>query len=164
MSIAIRLMLFFTLTLGIVYPLVCTGLANLVFPRQAQGDSALVGKYYNEKDLFWGLPSATSDKPYNAASSGASNLGPKDPKWLDQQKSSAEQPEDLRTASGSGLDPHITPEAAYFQVSRVAKARGIKEEAVRQLVDTCVEGPTLGFLGHSRVLVSELNHRLERLR
>ena len=164
MIIAIRLMLFFTLTLGVLYPLVCTGLANLAFPRQAQGDSSLVGKFFDQKDLFWGRPSATADKPYNAASSGGSNLGPQDPKWLAQQKAVMDQPEDLRTASGSGLDPHITPEAAYFQVARVAKARRLKEEDVRRLVDSCVEGPTLGFLGHSRVNVAALNLKVQGLR
>jgi K+-transporting ATPase ATPase C chain len=171
-----------------------TGIAKIIFPAQAAGSlierdgkvvgSALIGQLFSEDHYFHGRPSATLapdpndpsktvDKPYNAANSGGSNLGPTskvlieriqgDVDKLKQGNQSARIPTDLVTTSGSGLDPHISPEAALFQVPRVAKARNIPEERMRQLVQEHVEGRTLGLFGDPRVNVLLLNLALDRL-
>lgn len=167
MLIALRLLLLFTLLLGVAYPWALTGLGKVLFPRQAAGDPDLVGRNFEGDGYFWGRPSATPEKPYNAALSSGSNWGPREPR-LAQQRDAALQcfkgstpPEDLLTASGSGLDPHITPEAARFQIPRVARARGMSEARLRALVESHCEPPTLGVLGHARVHVGRLNRALD---
>lgn len=183
---ALLLLLALTLLTGVLYPLAVTGLAQAVFPRQANGSlivrdgqtvgSALIGQDFNGPQYFWSRPSATAPMPYNAAASGGSNLAATNP---DLTKSVAARigalraadrdndapiPVDLVTASGSGLDPHISPAAAEYQVARVARARGLEPETVRQLVARHLEGRTLGLLGEPRVNVVELNLDLDTSR
>jgi potassium-transporting ATPase KdpC subunit len=191
---AIVLLLALTLITGVAYPLAITGLAQVLFPQQANGSlierdgkvvgSQLIGQLFTEDRYFRGRLSATTkadpndstktvEAPYNAANSMGSNLGPTnkalmariqgDVDKLKAENLSARVPMDLVTTTGSGLDPHISPEAADFQVPRVAKARGIPEDRVRQLVDTYIEGRWLGFLGEPRVNVLALNLALDRL-
>ena len=190
---AIVLVVALTIITGLVYPLVMTGIAGVIFPYQAQGSlieqdgkvvgSTLIGQEFTNDKYFHGRPSATVapdpndpaktvPAPYNAANSGGSNLGPTnkaliervqgDVDKLKQENPSALVPIDLVTTTGGGLDPHITPAAALFQVRRVAKARNMPEDRVRQLVDEHVEGRTLGFLGEPRVNVLALNLALDR--
>ena len=176
---------------GLAYPLLVTGAAKAIFPRQAGGSlitrdgevigSEWIGQRFTDPGHFWGRPSATVDAdgkplPYNAANSGASNLAPSNPNLAKAvadriQALRAADPEatgpvpvDLVTASGSGLDPHISPAAADFQVHRVAKARRLDEAAVRALVARHTEGPQLGLLGEARVNVLALNLDLDGLR
>jgi len=170
---------------GIAYPLAVTGLARLCFPAQAAGSlvlrggspvgSALIGQNFSDPKYFWGRPSATGPQPYNAANSGGSNLGPLNPALTDAVKgrvdalraadpgNTAPVPVDLVTASGSGLDPHISPAYALLQVARVAKARNLPEDKVRQLVQTRIELPTLGIFGEREVNVLGLNLALDAL-
>jgi potassium-transporting ATPase KdpC subunit len=190
---AIVLILAFTLITGVIYPLVMTGIAGVIFPYQAHGSliekdgkvigSLLIGQEFASDRYFHGRPSATlgpdpSDPskttgvPYNAANSGGSNLGPTNKTLIDrvtadvdklkQENPSAQVPIDLVTTSGSGLDPHVTPQAAYFQVPRVAKARNMPENALRDLVGEHIEGRTLGLFGEPRVNVLALNLALDR--
>src|SRR5215831_8692720 len=185
---AIVVLVALTLITGLVYPLVMTGIAGVIFPYQARGSmierdgtvvgSALIGQVFADDKYFHGRPSATNmpdpndptknvDAPYNAANSGGSNLGPTskalaDRLQADVDKLKAENPAipvpvDLVTTSGSGLDPHISPAAASFQVPRVAKARNIPEDRLRQLVQDQTEGRFLGLLGEPRVNVLALN-------
>ena len=168
-----------TFLTGIIYPLIVTAFAQL-FPRQATGGvievngkavgSELIGQPFSDPKYFWSRPSATSPQPYNGASSSGSNLGPTNKALHEAVAERLKQfeqrpvPADLVTASASGLDPHISPEAARFQVSRVARARGLTEEAVNQLVSLHTEGRTFGVLGESRVNVLKLNLALDALK
>ena len=189
---AIVILIALTLITGLAYPLAITGIAQALFPHQAQGSmierdgvvigSKLIGQVFTADKYFHGRPSATNtpdpndptknvDAPYNAANSGGSNLGPTskmlaDRLQADVDKLKAENPSmpvpvDLVTTSGSGLDPHISPEAALFQVSRVAKARNMPEDSVRALVQQQTEGRFLGLLGEPRVNVLALNLALD---
>jgi K+-transporting ATPase ATPase C chain len=190
---AIVLILAFTVITGLIYPLAMTGIAEVIFPHQSHGSliekdgkvigSELIGQQFTSDKYFHGRPSATlgpdpSDPskttgvPYNAANSGASNLGPTSKVLIDrikadvdklkQENPSAQIPVDLVTTSASGLDPHISPEAAYFQVSRIAKARNMPENALQALVAEYIEGRTLGLFGEPRVNVLELNLALDK--
>lgn len=180
---AILLTLAMTVLTGLAYPLVVTGLAQLLFPRQANGSliaaggrtvgSSLIGQPFDDLRYFWSRPSATAPFPYNAAASSGSNLGPTNPALAEAVKARIEAlraadpghtapvPVDLVTASGSGLDPHISPAAALYQAGRVARARGLDESRVRELVERHVEGRQLGFLGEPRVNVLLLNFALD---
>jgi K+-transporting ATPase ATPase C chain len=190
---AIVMIVLFTIITGLIYPFVMTGIAQMVFPRQANGSlvvkdgkvmgSELMGQAFASDQYFHGRPSATSapdpkdptktvDAPYNAANSSGSNLGPtskaliervtKDVEERKKQNPNVQVPTDLVTASGSGLDPHITPAAALFQVPRVAKARNMPEDRLRQLVNDQIEGRVLGIFGEPRVNVLALNMALDR--
>lgn len=182
------LVLFALLTLltGVAYPALITVIAQVVFHDQANGSvleqdgkavgSELIGQTFDDPSYFWGRPSATGPTGYNAAASSGSNLGPTNPALLDAVKGRIEAiraahpnqtgpvPVDLVTASASGLDPHISPAAAEYQVARVAKARELAEEKVRQLVEQQTEGRTLGVLGEPRVNVLKLNLALNEAR
>jgi K+-transporting ATPase ATPase C chain len=175
-------LLLLTLITGVAYPLVVTGVAQVVFPHQANGSlivrdgrtigSALIGQPFDDPKYFWGRPSGTSPH-YNAASSSGSNLGPTNPAQITAVQgrvevlhaadpgNTAPVPVDLVTASGSGLDPHISPAAALYQVPRVARVRGLSPEAVRLLVERHTEGRWLGLLGEPRVNVLALNLALD---
>ncbi|MGH7599132.1 MAG: potassium-transporting ATPase subunit KdpC [bacterium] len=182
---ALLMLLVLTLVTGVAYPLLVTGIAQLVFPKQANGSliyqdgkaigSALIGQPFDDPKYFWSRLSATGPFPYNAAASSGSNLGPTNEalfkavevraQALRQADSSHTQPipVDLVTASGSGLDPHISPAAALYQVPRIARVRNWEESAVRRLVEKHIEGRQLGFLGESRVNVLKLNLALNAL-
>ena len=183
---AIVLLLVMTVLTGIAYPLVVTAIAQVVFPDQAAGSvflkdgkavgSRLIGQAFHDPKYFWSRPSATTPQPYNALSSGGSNLGPLNPALTDGIKSQVDAlhaadpanqapiPVDLVTASASGLDPDISLAAAYYQAARVARVRGLDPEAVRTLVAAHSEAKLLGILGEPRVNVLELNLALEALR
>jgi K+-transporting ATPase ATPase C chain len=174
-----------TLLTGVAYPLLVTGVAQAAFPHKANGSlilkdgktvgSSLLGQPFDDPKYFWGRPSATGPAPYNAQSSTGSNLGPTNPALTDAvngriealQKADPENkapvPVDLVTASGSGLDPHISPAAALYQVHRVAKARGLDEATVRAKVAAYTDEPALGLLGEPGVNVLQLNLALDAL-
>jgi K+-transporting ATPase ATPase C chain len=182
-----------TIITGIIYPLVVTGIAQAFFPYQANGSiivgkdgqpvgTALIGQQFADPKYFWGRLSATAPVPYTAfnadklTGSSGSNYGPLNPALRDSAQARIDAlkaadpanplpiPVDLVTASGSGLDPHISPAAAAYQAGRVARARGLDEAAVRALVAHYTEGRQLGFLGEPRVNVLELNRALDELR
>jgi K+-transporting ATPase KdpC subunit len=172
-----------TLLTGVVYPLVVTGVGKAAFPHQASGSlirsgeqiigSRLLGQQFSSPHYFWSRPSATSPQPYNGAASSGSNQGPINPALEAAVRDriaalSAADPDnklpipiDLVTASGSGLDPHVSPAAAEYQVARVARARHMSEDAVRNLVSEATNGRTFGILGEPRVNVLELNRALD---
>jgi len=191
---AIVVLVALTVITGLIYPLAMTGIAQVLFPKQAQGSlierngtvvgSKLIGQVFESDKYFHGRPSATTapdpndstktvPAPYNAANSGASNLGPSNKALIDrvqgdmdklkQQNPSTPIPADLVTTSASGLDPHISPEAALFQVPRIAKARNLPEDRIRQLVTDHTEERFLGLLGEPRVNVLLLNLALDQL-
>ena len=185
-SPGLRINIFFTLLLGIVYPLVVTGICQLAFPHQANGSlitqsgtvigSELIGQNFTKPEYFQPRPSTAGNDGYDPTASGGSNLGPTNKKLIDRVQASVDKfhkdnpdyqgaiPADLLTTSGSGLDPDISPEAARFQVPRVAKARSLPEERVRALVEAQVEGRTFGLLGEPRVNVLKLNLALDELK
>lgn len=178
------MVLFFELITGMAYPLFITGLAQVFFPWQANGSritgkdgqvvgSQNIGQNFHDSKYFWGRPSATVQKPYNAAASGGSNLSVLNPDLVDRANQNIKHiinsdpdlnqpiPVDLISASASGLDPHISPEGALIQVNRVAAARGISVNQVRNLVLSHIEKPILGILGEPRVNVLLLNLALD---
>ena len=183
---AVVLFLLLTALTGFIYPLVVTGLAQLLFPQQAAGSlvmrngralgSRLIGQSFSAPGYFWGRPSATTPQPYNGTASGGSNLGPLNPALLDAVKPriaalraadpghEAPVPVDLVTASGSGLDPEVSVAAATYQAARVARARGLAPERVQALIAQHTEGRLLGVLGEPRVNVLELNLALDALK
>jgi K+-transporting ATPase ATPase C chain len=183
---ALVLLLLFSVLTGIVYPLVMTGVAAVLFPRQAAGSlivrngravgSALIGQNFTDPGHFWGRLSASTPQPYNAVASGGSNLGPLNPALTDVVKAriaalrSADPgnhmpvPVDLVTASGSGLDPHISLAAAEYQAGRIARARHLPLAIVQGLIAAHSEGRLLGVLGEARVNVLELNLALDALK
>jgi len=180
---AISLFVLLSLVTGIIYPLAVTGVAQLLWPAKANGSlivrdgavvgSELVGQAFDDPKYFWGRPSATSPVACNAAASGGSHLGPSTPARGAAVRSrvaalrsadpdnTAPIPVDLVTCSASGLDPHISPAAAHYQVGRVARARGLDEETLRRLIARHTQGRTLGLLGEPRVNVVELNLDLD---
>lgn len=183
---ALMTLLLLTIITGLLYPLALTGVAQALFPRQANGSlivqngqvlgSSLIGQPFDDLKYFWSRPSATSPFPYNAAASGGSNLGPTNPALIKAVQDrvatlTAADPDnpvpipvDLITASGSGLDPHLSPAAADYQVRRVARARGMDEDVVRRLVAEHTEGRQWGVLGEPRVNVLLVNLALDRHR
>ncbi len=180
---AIIVLVLLSLVTGVVYPLVVTGVAKIIFPAQANGSlilrdgkpvgSALIGQPFDDPKYFWGRLSATAPFAYNAGASSGSNLGPINPAFHAAAKARIDAlreadpgnttliPVDLVTASGSGLDPDISPAAALYQVPRVAKARGMDPAQVRRLVEQHIEGRQLGILGEPRVNVLRLNLALD---
>jgi K+-transporting ATPase ATPase C chain len=180
---AASLLLLMTLLVGGVYPLLITGVARLAFPRQAAGSlvykdnklvgSSLIGQNFTDPGYFWGRQSATATQPYNGVASGGSNLGPLNPALIDRVKASiktmrdadpgnrAAIPVDLVTTSASGLDPDITPAAAYYQATRVARARGLPLAKVEALIEAHRHGRLIELFGESRVNVLELNLALD---
>jgi K+-transporting ATPase ATPase C chain len=172
---SIRIYLVITLLTGVIYPLTMTGVAQLLFPKQANGSriiengklvgSDLIAQKFESPRYFWPRPSAAD---YATVASGASNKGPTS---ADLKKSIEERrekfgtnaPVDLLTASGSGLDPHISPEAARLQIPRIAAARNMSIQKISELVDQTIEQPQLGFLGEPRVNVLQLNRALDQL-
>lgn len=181
---AVLLLAALSVLTGIVYPLAMTGIAQVAFPRQANGSlireegrvvaSALIGQRFTDPKYFWGRRSATSPRPYNAAASAGSNLGPNNPVLVDAVRqriaalraadpgNPAPVPVDLVTASASGLDPHISVAAAAYQAGRVARTRGLSPTLIQQYISRHTEGRTWGLLGEPRVNVIELNLELDR--
>jgi K+-transporting ATPase ATPase C chain len=184
LSPGLRINIFFTVLLGVAYPLLITGISQVVFPHQAngslitQGDkvigSELIGQNFTKPEYFQPRPSAAGNDGYDPTSSGGSNYGPTNQKLIDRVKASVEKfrkenpdytgpiPADLVTASGSGLDPHLSPDSASAQAPRVAKARGAALDQVNQLIAQFTEAPDLGVLGETRVNVLKLNLALDQ--
>lgn len=183
-SSGLRINIFFTLLLGIAYPLAITGICQIAFPHQANGSlitrsgtvvgSELIGQNFNKPEYFQPRPSAAGSDGYDATASSGSNYGPTNKKLIDRVKASVEKfrkdnpdyhgpiPADLLTASGSGLDPDISPASAEAQAQRVATARAVSPDQIRTLIASHTEGRDLGFLGEPRVNVLALNLDLDR--
>ncbi len=179
---AILLFIAFTLICGGLYPAMVTGVAHALFPKQANGSfiadrngkeigSTLIGQPFSDPGYFWPRPSATADFPYNPVASGGSNLGPTNPDYLQAVSGRVQAlratgvsgpiPAELVQASASGLDPHLSPQAALVQIPRVAKSRGMSEDALKKLVADHTKGRQFGILGEPRVNVLELNLALD---
>jgi K+-transporting ATPase ATPase C chain len=185
LKIAFKLLAIITFLTGVLYPLLVTAIAHVLFPWQADGSllssqgkivgSRLIGQSFTADRYFWGRPSATTPFPYNAENSSGSNLGPSNPELLLAvknratllQKADPEKraviPIDLVTASASGLDPELSPAAAFYQIPRIATARGIAPEKITALVRTFIQNRTFGILGEPRVNILELNLALDNL-
>jgi potassium-transporting ATPase KdpC subunit len=183
---AIVAVIVLTVLTGVIYPLAVTGIAQLLFPKQANGSlieedgklvgSKLIGQAFDDPKYFWGRPSATGSTPYDGTASGGSNLGPTNEDLVKNVAKRIEElkkadpnndkpvPIDLVTASGSGLDPHISPAAAEYQVERVARERKLDADQVRKLIAEHTEERTFGLLGEPRVNVLELNRGLDKLK
>ncbi len=184
--IAVRMIIVLTVLTGLIYPIAMVGLAHLLFPAQAAGSliardgtvigSSLIGQNFASPRYFHGRPSAAGDKGYDASNSGGSNLGPTNKALIENVRTrlstlieqnpgvnASQVPVDMVTASGSGLDPDITPAGAEIQIARVAKARGLSEDALRNLVREHTDSRQLGSLGEPRVNVLELNLALDAL-
>ena len=182
---AVSLLIVMTIVLGGLYPLIVTLVAQVAFRSEADGSlvyqdgkligSTLIGQSFSDPTHFWGRPSATVPQPYNALGSAGSNLGPLNPALLKQVEDNVDAlrtadpgngrpvPVDLVTASASGLDPHITPAAAYYQAARVARARSLPVAQITALIAAHEEAPLLGLFGERRVNVLELNLALDRM-
>ena len=177
--IAVRVTLVFALVTGVLYPLLVTGLAKAIFPHQADGSmlangSELIGQKFTRPEYFQGRPSAAGNDGYDGLASGGSNLGPTNQHLIDRVQADSKKfrdanpaatgplPADLLTASGSGLDPDISPASAEIQIPRVAAARGMSADALRQLVASHTEGRQFGILGEPRVNVLKLNLALDQ--
>lgn len=180
----ISLIVVMTLLFGLVYPLIITGVSKIAFRRQAEGSlirrgdtligSTLIGQSFSAPKYFWGRPSATSPQPYNGLASGGTNWGPLNPALIDKVKENAKAlhdgdplnqqpiPVDLVTASASGLDPDISPAAAYYQAARVARARNLPLATVQSLIALHIRSPLLGVIGEARINVLELNLALDQ--
>jgi potassium-transporting ATPase KdpC subunit len=181
---AVSLLVLMTILLGIVYPLLITGVAKLAFPRQAEGSlidrdgqligSTLIGQSFSDPKYFWGRPSATTPQPYNGLASSGSNSGPLNPALLDAVKANIKAlrdadpdnhqpiPVELVTASGSGLDPDISPAAAQYQAARVARARNLDRARVETLIKAHQRERLFGLIGERRINVLELNLALDQ--
>ncbi len=180
---ALLLLLLFSILTGLIYPLAITAIAQLFFPQQANGSllkinnqligSRLIGQSFTDDKYFWSRPSATLPFPYNAASSSGSNLGPLNPTFIATLKDRAAQikkismnnnliPVDLVTASASGLDPEISPAAAFYQAARIAKARKLSQVEIIYFINQHIVNRTFGMLGEPRVNVLELNLALDK--
>jgi potassium-transporting ATPase KdpC subunit len=186
LKIALFMLILLTVITGLAYPCLITGLAQLLFPHQANGSlilhdgkaagSLLIGQSFDEPQYLWGRLSATSPVPYNAASSSGSNIGPSNVSLSDAAKARIEAlrsadpkntapiPVDLVTSSGSGLDPHISLAGAYYQVSRIAKRRGVSENAVKAIIYRNTKGRLLGFIGEPVANVLKVNLDLDSLK
>lgn len=180
----IRIKIFMTIVLGVLYPLAITGISQVLFPHQANGSlvtvggkvvgSELIGQNFSRPEYFQPRPSAAGNDGYDPTASGGSNYGPTSQKLVDRVKASIDKfrkdnpdytgplPADLVTASASGLDPHISPDSAAAQMARVAKARGVSADQISQLVAGLTEGPDLGLLGEPRVNVLKANLALDQ--
>ncbi len=181
---ALSLILAMTVCLGLIYPLIITGISRLAFPSQAAGSllhrgntvigSRLIGQNFSDPKYFWGRPSATSPQSYNGVASGGSNLGPLNPALIDKVNANAKAlrdadptnkspiPVELVTASASGLDPDISPAAADYQATRVARSRNLPLTTVNSLIASHRRGPLLGLFGESQINVLELNLALDQ--
>jgi len=181
---ALRMLVILSVLTGVVYPYLVTGIAQLAFPRAANGSlipgdgkplgSSLIGQSFDDPKYFWGRPSATAPMPYNAAASAGSNQGPRNPALVDVVRDRIKAlrdadpgnalpvPVDLVTASGSGLDPQISVAAAEYQAGRIARSRGMAMDKVRALIAQNADGRTFGILGEPRVNVLALNRALDR--
>ena len=179
----LRIKIFMTILLGVIYPLAITGICQVIFPHQANGSlivaadhvvgSELIGQNFTRPEYFQPRPSIAGNDGYDAANSGASNYGPTNQKLIDRVKASVEKfrkenpdfqgpiPADLLTSSASGLDPHLSPDSAMAQAARVAKARGVPTGQVQRLIVQFTEGPDLGVLGEPRVNVLKLNRAID---
>jgi K+-transporting ATPase ATPase C chain len=186
LKISIRTTIVLTVLTGLVYPLVLTGISQALFPKQANGSlilkdgkpagSSLIGQPFDDPKYFWSRLSATTPQPYNASNSGGSNLGPTNPALIQEIQARIDalrkadpgnldpMPVDLVTSSASGLDPHISPAAAYYQLERVARARNVPEGKISGLIQANTQGRFLGILGEPAVNVLELNLALDAIK